>query len=81
MSFHVKRAVRGLRWTGALLSAVALSGLIAPEELRAQNEPSKSATVTETAAPVPLGRYVPKEHLIIYAESAGLDAQIGRAHV
>jgi hypothetical protein len=74
MWFHVKRAVRGLRWTGALLSAVALSGMIAPEELRAQTEPSKSATATETAAPVPLGRYVPKEHLIVYAESAGLDA-------
>ena len=52
---------------------VALLGLIAPADLRAQTEPSKSATAASPtpAAPVPLGRYVPKEHLIVYAEFGG----------
>ncbi len=70
----VKRTIRRTRRASALLSVVAFLGLIAPEHLRAQTEPSKSATGTDPAAPVPLGRYVPKEHLIVYAESAGLDA-------
>jgi hypothetical protein len=70
----VLRAIRGTHGAGALLSVVVLLGAIAPENVRAQAEPSKSASAAEPAAPVPLGRYVPREHLIVYAESAGLDA-------
>ena len=71
---NVKRTIRVTPWTSALLPLVVLLALIAPEELRAQTEPIKSASAIEPAATVPLGRYVPKENLTVYAEFAGLDA-------
>ena len=70
----VERAIRGIPRASGLLAVIVLLGLIAPEQLRAQTEPSKGATPTESAAPVPPGRYVAKDHLLVYAESAGLDA-------
>ena len=58
------------------MAVVILAGLIAPEQVRAQTEPSKSVTATDSApvATVPLGRYIAKDNLVVYVEFAGLDA-------
>ena len=61
------------RWAGRLLYALVLSAVLAPGSLSRKTEPSKGATTTEPAGPVPLGRFVAQGHLILYAEFAGLD--------
>jgi hypothetical protein len=55
---------------------VMLAVLIVPEKLPAQTAATKSETAAqaEPAIVVPLGRYVPKENLIVYVEFAGLNA-------
>jgi hypothetical protein len=60
------------------LSLLVLAGLLVPGPLRAQEQgtaiPSKTASKASTPESVPLGRYVPKENLVLYVEFAGLDA-------
>jgi hypothetical protein len=67
------------------LPFIALAGLLAPAGPLAQtttapsattNQAPATATTTPAAEPnlVPLGRFVPKDNLILYVEFAGLDA-------
>jgi len=54
-----------------------MAGLIAPVLASAQDEPAKdeaASSAVAPSAPVPLGRFVPKENLILYVEFAGLSA-------
>ncbi len=66
----------GGRW---LTWLVVLAGLAAPTGLSAQTAKTQSGgdatanAVSETSA-IPLARYVPKDHLLLYLEFAGLDA-------
>jgi hypothetical protein len=68
---------RGLppKRVGVLL--VFLVGLWGPVRAPAQDEPAKGKVARPKAEPtatVPLGKFVPKENLILYVEFAGLDA-------
>ncbi len=72
---HALTSAIPARRVGVLL--VVLGGLVAPMRVPAQNEPAKSEAASSPgapAAPVPLGRFVPKENLILYVEFAGLNA-------
>ena len=63
------------RSVGSLFYALVFSAVITPCALFAQTEPSKGAATSDGAGPVPvlLGRFIPKDDLILYAEFAGLD--------
>ncbi len=72
---HALSSALPARRLGVLL--VILGGLVAPMRVPAQNEPAKSQAASSpgtATAPVPLGRFVPKEDLILYVEFAGLNA-------
>jgi len=66
----------------SLLCFVLLTGVVGPDELRAQTPAGKGATATQGSPveTVPLGRYVPKDNLILYIEFAGLDAHSASWH-
>jgi len=55
---------------------VFLALLIAPAKLPAQTDATKTETAAQAAPAdvVPLGRFIPKENLVVYVEFAGLNA-------
>ena len=68
------RASRRFARFGGLTAIIALSGLFAPAELRAQPDARKSGAEVAPTETTPLGKYVPKDNLVFYLENEGLSA-------
>jgi hypothetical protein len=64
------------RLMGSLFCLVLLPWLFGTTEVRAQTAATKSASAAQPTAAqsVPLGRYIPKDNLIVYVEFEGLDS-------
>ena len=75
-SCSTQQALNSARRVSTRWLLVMLAVVIAPANLPAQTATTKSETAAtaDAADVVPLGRFVPKDNLLVYVEFAGLNA-------